>query len=158
MINDDKVTLIFEGTDASGKSTLIKELQKLFPELELVDRWLISDEVYAKKFNRSNWEGKPIDDYLKYWAQWHKRNRNVYIVLCEANVMDLLNRCKQKDDIIVQNKDSFNAVRELNKDKSDFNLVTKYICYKYDFKLLILNTTEESISKCLKRIQSFIRG
>lgn len=141
--------------DGSGKSTLIKELSNLYSELDVQDRGFISDQVYAKKFNRTQYEGVDLDTYLKYWKQWHKFNRDVVIVLCQPSITILANRCIEKKESFCRNRDYESLVNYLSKDAASFNIETSEVCESYNFPLLILDTSL-TIGNCIKQIEEFI--
>ena len=108
-------TIIFEGCDSSGKSSI---MSLLWNDLDMhkhhiFDRSFISDLVYAKKFNRSIYKGVPIGTYYNYWSNYYANNKNLKVILCTADEHILYNRCKAKNDPIIKDKTNTLAMLEL---------------------------------------------
>lgn len=152
---NDKLTLIFESPDGGGKSTLIKELHKRHPNLELVDRGFISDAVYAKKFNREHYEGVPVQTYTSYWAYWHAYNRITKIILCLPSIDTLVTRCFEKDEPFCKNKTAIQVRDLLEKDVQLFKDFTGSFSTRHEFDVLEVNT-DEPIKDTLRKIEDFI--
>lgn len=152
---NDKVTLVFEGPDGSGKSSIIKVLKEQCPELDLADRGFISDKVYADKFNRDNYDGIPVDIYVDYWANWHKFNRDTRIVFCHASKNTLARRCVQKNESFARNR-SFTELQDyIEEDRQRFIEVTTEYIRKFKLPCVIINT-DENIDVCIQKIKDFI--
>lgn len=152
---NDTLTLIFESPDGGGKSTLIKELQKRHPNLELVDRGFISDAVYATKFHRDSYEGVPLQTYLRYWAYWHAANRDTRIILCIPSIDTLVTRCFEKEEPFCRNRTAIQVREILEQDANMFKEYTRNYINKYEFGLLEVNT-DEPMEQTIKQIEDFI--
>jgi thymidylate kinase len=156
---NDKLTLIFEGPDGCGKSTLIKRLKdnNYLGYIDIVDRGFISDRVYANKFNRTEQDGVPINTYLYYWEIWHKANRDTRIILCDADSLTLATRCKEKNDELCRNRTLEETEEILKNDRNSFRLTTDFICSEYKFPVLKLDTVANTEIECIEQIGDFIR-
>ena len=153
-MKQDKTVLIFEGPDKSGKDTLIDILRFECPEVTTVNRQFISDEVYAKKFNRGIYLNVPIDIYLAYWSNYYKNFANTAIVLCIADVNTLVQRCLSANDPLCKSKSIEQVHKELENDLEAFKKTTNK--YKDMFKILIVDTSKASTEACFNQIKDFI--
>ena len=147
--------LILEGPDCSGKTTIANILRKRYPNLEIVDRFFISDRVYAQKFNRDTYLGVPIVTYLEYWEQWHKNNMDVRIILCTAKNSTLAKRAIEKGESFCRNRTFEEVENYLATDNYAFISASNYVCERLDIPLLTVNT-DNDIKFTLEKIEGFL--
>lgn len=157
-MKDKPLKIILEGPDGSGKSTIHKELKKLYPDLDIVDRSFVSDIVYAKKFNRTEYMGVPIQTYVDYWLYWHAANTNSCIVLFTATPETLATRALEKDEDFCRNRDFKQICEYLEKDDEAFKEVLQkvYKCFGFDF--ISIDTSSYDKEKTLDYIRNYIDG
>ena len=151
----DNLTVIFEAPDGGGKSTLIEELRKRHPNLELVDRSFVSDAVYSIKFRRETYEGIPVRIYVDYWAYWHKNNRDTRIVLCNPRTEVLAERCMVKNEPFCRNRTFEQVVEHLEIDRQEFINIAYTYASRMNMPIIEVDT-EKSIEECIKEIEEFI--
>ena len=157
-MKDKPLKIILEGPDGSGKSTIHKELKKLYPDLDIVDRSFVSDIVYAKKFNRTEYMGVPIQTYVDYWLYWHLANTNSCIVLFTATPETLAARALAKDEAFCRNRDFKQICEYLEKDDAAFKEVLQEVhkCFGFDF--ILVDTSSCDKEKTLDYIRDYIDG
>ena len=68
--------------DGSGKSSLIQKLKSLtnFKDVEIKDRSIISEKVYAVKLKREETDGIPVNIHTTYWAYYFKSHYDTRII------------------------------------------------------------------------------
>lgn len=157
-MKDKPLKIILESCDCAGKTTAYKELKKLYPDLDIVDRSFISDIVYAKKFNRTEYMGVPIQTYIDYWLYWHSANTNSCIVLFTATPETLATRALAKDEAFCRNRDFKQICEYLEKDDAAFKEVLQEVhkCFGFDF--ILVDTSSCDKEKTLDYIRNYIDG
>lgn len=152
-----KLKIALESCDCAGKSTLHKMLKEVYPDLDIVDRSILSDIVYAKKFNRTEYMGVPIQTYLDYWKYWHKANVDLKIVLFTASPETLALRALDKQEDFCRNR-TFEQIRDyLEEDDISFHIEARKLYNEFDFEFIIVNT-DRNIKDTLEQIKDFING
>lgn len=151
-----QLKILLEGPDCSGKSTICEKLRVLYPDVEIVDRSIISDIVYAHKFKRQEYLGIPIDLYLNYWLHWHKNNRKSKIVLFTASPEVLAQRAMEKNEDFCRNRTFEQVVEHLDTDRQAFAYHTTKASELFGFPVLDINTETNDIDFNLQMIGDFI--
>lgn len=151
-------TIIFEGCDASGKSSI---MTKLWNDLDMhkhhiFDRSFLSDFVYARKFHREYHKGVSINNYYHYWADYYANNKKLKVILCTADIDTLYKRCVEKQDELIQNKSEVIAKQELYDDSQSFKLTVETFCEVRNIPLLSLDTTNDSLENSYMKAKQFI--
>ena len=155
MVNKKPLKIVLEGCDCVGKSTFYKELIKLYPSIEFMDRCLVSDIVYAKKFKRDVYLGIPINTYIDFWKYWHMYNVRLCHILFVANPYTLAKRAIQKEEPFCRNR-TFNQIKKyLYQDLVEFKECTRKLYYECSFDFIEIDT-DEDFDNNLKKIQEFI--
>lgn len=154
---DKPLKIILEGCDKSGKSTLAELCRKEFPDIEFADRSFISDRVYAYLFDRDTYLGVDITTYLSYWEQVHKNNLDTRIILCEADIDDLVQRSIAASEPFCRNRTPEQVAQYLDKHKQEFHFWTMHVTETRKFPRMRLNTSKYSIEQCMERIREFIK-
>lgn len=152
--------ILFEGPDGSGKSSIISYLQK---DLDLkgyciLDRDVISDEVYSDKFNREAYRGTNIDIYLTYHKQRVAHLPHIKIIHCTASTYTLQKRCIEKTDDLTIEKDLGQIYDELDNDKRLFNYYLKLYCRSYKIPYITIDTTKDTLEQSVNKAKLFILG
>lgn len=151
-------TIIFEGVDSSGKSSI---MTKLWNDLDMhkhhiFDRSFISDYAYGIKFNRHTYKGVPLNTYYEYWSNYYANNKNLKVILCTADSSILFRRCIDKNDPLIKDKSTDDIVEELIADDNLFKNYVHAFCKKYNVPMLIIDTTEETLEQSYKKAKDFI--
>lgn len=152
--------VLVEGPDCSGKTSLMTELwkDKDLSQFYIYDRWIISDEVYAKKFKRKFYKNVDIDTYLSYHKQRTSSLPNLKIIHCTADAYTLADRCILKNDPLVEGKTYETIVKELASDRLNFDYCIHRFCEDYNIQLLEIDTSEKPLEDCVKLAKQFILG
>lgn len=152
-----KLKIALDGVDGSGKSTVHKLLKEIYPDLDIVDRSILSDIVYAKKFKRTEYMGVPIQTYLDYWKYWHKVNVDLKIILFTATPATLALRALDKEEDFCRNRDFKQLMDYLQKDDISFHEEACKLYNEFGFEFIIVDT-DRNIKDTLEQIKDFING
>lgn len=152
-----KLKFCLEGPDGSGKSTVHKMLKEVYPDLDIVDRSILSDIVYAKKFDRTEYMGVPIQTYLDYWKYWHKANVDLKIVLFTASPETLALRALDKKEDFCRNR-TFEQIKDyLKLDDIAFQEEACKLYNEFGFEFTTVDT-DRSTKDTFEQIKDFING
>ena len=158
MKNKEKpLKIVLEGCDCSGKSTFYKELIKMYKNIEFMDRCLVSDIVYAEKFNRDIYLGIPIKTYIDFWKYWHKENVRLCHILFTASPETLAKRAIEKEEQFCRNR-TYDQIQEyLYKDDIAFKRTTIELYKDWGFDFIEINT-DEDYTLNMQKIVGYING
>ena len=143
-----RLKIVFEGPNCSGKSTLVEQCRKRWPDIEFADRSFISDRVYAVIFNRKKYLGVDIKIYLSFWEQTHANTLDTRIVLCIANTSDLVKRAYEKKEPFTKDKTEQEVFNYLDEEYFEFCFYTRRVAEKYKLPKL---------EQCMNEIAEFIK-
>lgn len=151
-------TIIFEGCDSSGKSSIMSLLWNDIDmhKHHIFDRSFISDYVYGIKFHRHTYKGVPLNTYYDYWSNYYANNKKLKVVLCTANPGLLFRRCVDKQDPLIEGKDTESAINELLADNNLFINHTYTFCEKHNVPLKIIDTTTDTLEESYLKVKTFI--
>ena len=147
--------IALEGPDCSGKSTIFKDLKEQYPQVNFVDRDIVSHIVYNRKFKRTTFKWVPVDIFESYWLYYHKYNETFCNVLFTADSRTLANRAFKKCEPFCENATFDEVQRMLEIDDYNFKKVTKMLNQAWGFPYIVINT-DNAKDKNLDIIKDFI--
>lgn len=147
--------IMLEGCDKTGKSTLHKLLKEEYPDIDIVDRSILSDIVFNKLFNRSTYMGVPVDIYENYWLYFHKENTDSRVILFLTDTNILVERSKKFNEPFCKNRTDEQLFNYIDNEQKEF--VRSLAKYRQWFTgMLYVDTTKDTIEETLKKIKAFI--
>lgn len=147
--------IALEGPDCSGKTTILKDLKELYPQVNFVDRDIVSHIVYNRKFKRTTFKWVPVDIFESYWLYYYKYNETFCNILFTADSKTLAKRAFRKCESFCENAAFDEVQRMLEIDDYNFKKVTKMLNQEWDFPYIVINTDNDK-SKNLDIIKGFI--
>ena len=149
--------IALEGPDCSGKTTILKDLKELYPQVNFVDRDIVSHMVYNRKFKRTTFWWVPVDVFESYWLHYHKYNERFINILFTADSKTLAKRAFRKCESFCENTTFEEVQRMLEIDDYNFYQMTEKLYKEWGFNYIVINTDEPRETN-LERLRKFIDG